>query len=361
METICIGGEYFDPYYVLGVVKDDTIEDITKAFKLKAKKYHPDKVVESQRKKYERRFRIIMESYNYIRNKRTSHRDSNRSLDFSFLSYSDPNEFTGSDVSETNNNIKTEFDIASETSSKYDNPNDFGYGEIQRLGSIEEYEKYDDSQIINQFRDRKFSTDEFNKIFDYIKIKTEGQNEEANDKINEKTLIHKTTDGFWGYNTCDLGNCASVSTYSGLMITGDNWGESGVGYWDGNYSDYRLTYKNKYDPSKVVNVPKDFKVREPKILETKSKPISYSDALSDIAKSIGRKNIATTFGDESAKMYKRNLDCLIEKKEADKEMILKYAHQYDKNTVKHAIDGTLDKSPELIDILNQHYNAKRIT
>ena len=43
MDVIDIDGKSYDPYFILGVTKDDSSEHITKSFRKRVKKYHPDK------------------------------------------------------------------------------------------------------------------------------------------------------------------------------------------------------------------------------------------------------------------------------------------------------------------------------
>jgi len=70
-ETIDIDGYEFDPYFMLDITQDDNDEKLKRAFKEKAKKYHPDKAKnDKERRKFENRFRIIYECYNYIKTKR---------------------------------------------------------------------------------------------------------------------------------------------------------------------------------------------------------------------------------------------------------------------------------------------------
>ena len=44
MDKIIVNGESFNPYFMLDVVPDDSETFITKAFRKKAKMWHPDKI-----------------------------------------------------------------------------------------------------------------------------------------------------------------------------------------------------------------------------------------------------------------------------------------------------------------------------
>ena len=98
---------------------------------------------------------------------------------------------------------------------------------------------------------------------------------EESEQNNEIGLIHKTTDGFYGYNTADIKDCALVSSFNGLLITGDDLGESGVGYWSNNYGDYRQSYKSAKNPENKIKVPKEFKTKYVKSLSPQTVATLY--------------------------------------------------------------------------------------
>lgn len=343
MELICIDDEYYDPYIILGVVQDDTDEHIAKAFKIRAKKYHPDKARKNNTeeiKKYEHRFKLILKSYEYIKNKRTNnlknnHQNIQKEVKTKFS--------TTEEIKQFNENFEKATGIS---------PNDFGYGDYKRMESVDDYKEFK-INIINQFRNKKFSSKKFNKIFEYLQSL-----EDDNSDNQNKSLIHKTTDGFYGYNTSNLNNCAMVSSYNGLLITGDNLGESGVGYWDSNYGDYRLIYKKPKNPDKQIKLPSEFKSRVDDTEKT-VKTRDYKKYTNEYNNTNFKRN-NVSFQNEQDIIYKKSLEQLVEKQEEDKKMVLKYINQYDNETIQQAMNNTLDKSPNFIEMLKEHYNCKRI-
>lgn len=57
-----------DPYEILGVTKETSMKDITRAFHVLAKKYHPDMEVNEEKKRYkEKKFETITQAYNMIK------------------------------------------------------------------------------------------------------------------------------------------------------------------------------------------------------------------------------------------------------------------------------------------------------
>lgn len=62
---ISLGSKFTnDPYYILGVQKEDSIDDIKKSYFELAKKYHPD--LNPDDEKALKRFQEIQEAYRYI-------------------------------------------------------------------------------------------------------------------------------------------------------------------------------------------------------------------------------------------------------------------------------------------------------
>jgi curved DNA-binding protein CbpA len=354
MEVICVDDEYFDPYYILGVTNDDTDEHITRAFRLKAKKYHPDKAPSHKLKDYIRKFKIVKESYDYICSKR-----ANNIHIINKDNYGNDNP--------KNHKIKTKFEesnvnlndnhkdpiirhIEAEEILRYNLPTDFGYGEHSRLSKIEDYENFNIPTIKKIFTKKKFNNKDFNRVFDYIN----DQNEEDDNKNNNISIVDKTTDGFIGYNTSDLGNCSNVSSYKGLLMIGDNYGESGIGYWGNNYADYKMSYRNKLKNNQDIDlkeIPKDYianklknlkikKVKNSKYEHVKIKDSNYSDAKKEL--------------------YNKALSELLEKEERDKEIIMKYSHRFPKEMLQNALEDRLETTPDLINMLNKHYKVKRL-
>jgi curved DNA-binding protein CbpA len=330
MDIIVIDNEQYDPYHILGVTKDDDDESIKMAFKRRAKKYHPDKATtKSDKKKYEKRFMIIVESYDYIKKKRTTYKTKKK------------DEYK-----------KQEYD-SSDTYSEKDDPNNFGYGDYNRLSNIDDYD-VNEYKYVNQFKDKKFTNKTFNKIFEYNKKQYEKTIDK--EKANKTALIHKTTDGFYGYNTADLSNCASVSSYNGLMLTGDRFGENGIGYWNNVYGDYKLSFQGCRNPNDIIQLmnekDEDIEKEKEETRDYKKYVKQYNDT--------NKPTIKTTFNEQQKVLYDNTLKSLVDKEKEDKEFIMKYAKKYNKSLLQQAIKGELDTSPNLIYALNEHYNTKRI-
>lgn len=323
MDIITVDGKQYDPYFILDVTRDDSSSHITQSFRTKIKKYHPDKYTDLEKKqKYEKYFKILTESYQYIKNKRESYKINKRD-------HKTQNKHT------TKNEVKQfnkEFDEKNDT-----DPNSYGYGDsYNRLERLEDYDKLD-IDICNQFCDKKFSNEEFNDIFEYMK-----KNDKDYDKVVEKSLIHKTTDGFRGYNSSDFGNCALVSSFNGLMVTGDMFGENGVGYWGAGYSDYKYSYQKVKNPNSKIIAPK---------VKRDIKKISEQD-INEYKK---RYNIKVEVQVPETPIDKIIYDDLVEKEREDEILVKKFISQYDTKTVKDALSGNLDKCQRYRTILERQY------
>ena len=339
METICVDGEYYDPYFILGVTQDDSLEQIKSAFKKRAKKYHPDKASNnSDIAKYELRFKIVVASYEYIKNKR--------------------DEFSLTKKKQNHTVVKTTFDKQSlkqfnEKFNQANSPTSFGYGDHMRTEKEKDYKDFQNNlRITNQFEGKKFSMDEFNRLFDYLKIQEADESKDT----QTKSLVHKTTDGFYGFNSGNVGDYAQVSSYNGLMVTGDNFGQSGVGYWNDNYGDYRLSYSAVKNPDHIIKVPNKFKTQMTKkpsrkqlfnqIKEYKSKDTTIE---------------RQTYQEVNEDFYQKTLNDLIGKHEHDKQIVLQYAKEnYPVEILQQAMTGQLEQSPSLLLALQEHYNRRQI-
>ena len=317
MNVITIDGKQYDPYFILDVTKEDSLEHIKKSFRGKVKKYHPDKYTDiSKKAKYEKYFKILSESYQYIKNKRQD-------------------TFTKSKCKQGEHIKKNiNLDNFNKTFEKSKDPNHFGYGDnYTRIERIEDYENMD-VKYFNQFENRKFTTKEFNKFFEYNK----NSEDDDKDKVITKSMIHKTTDGFFGYNTSDITNCALVSSFNGLLVTGDNFGESGVGYWGNNYSDYKFSYKTSKNPnSKIIIDTKQDDTIEPKI--TSEEISKYKNKYKN-----EYKNTTGNFSQQENLLYKKTYEDLVKKEFEDKDMVLKYINQYSSETIDKALSGELPES-----------------
>jgi curved DNA-binding protein CbpA len=336
MDKITIQNKEYDPYFILDVSIDDTDEHITQAFYKKAKKYHPDRAPKGSHEKYTRYFNVIRECYEYIKSKRAEQIVLTKREKQKKLIQKDEKNFTKDELKKFNKSFEKE------------NPNDFGYGNQERIKSIKDYEDQQ-IEIVKQMDEKKYTNEEFNLLFEYTKQLNE-QQEPAS-----KALVHKTTDGFFGYNTSDLPSCSMVSSYNGLLITGDNFGESGVGYWSNNYGDYKQSFNSSKNPQQKIKVPSSFKesyTNKPETTFNASKYKKDYDSFTPIP--------SGNYNAEQEKLLRTTLDQLMEKEESDKQMFMKYKHQYDENTIKQALDGRLETSPTLLQNLGGHFKQLRM-
>jgi curved DNA-binding protein CbpA len=339
---IKVDGKFYDPYYILEVSEDDSLEFIIKAYKSKAKKYHPDKAKSlSERKKNEKRFKILLESIEFIKNKREN-------ADILFKRKSSPkkpsslkNFESKDDIMIFNKNFKEKTKLKESTS---DSEEDIS---IKQKNKLKERNEELKDKIINQFSERKFSNSDFNIIFDYVsKLDPETQ---ERDKDNKK-LIHYTTDGFYGYNTSDLNNFSIVRSFNGLLINDDiiTHGE--------NYSNFKEIYKKSKNPNKLILLTeKDIKKLKTKLQNEKNNSSIY--IYENENENEDKTNIS--FMSEQKKLYKKSLRNLEKQQKEDENIILK-SDIYNKDLIENAKNGILDMSPSLLRALDDHYKIKRI-
>lgn len=331
-DMIQIEGEYYDPYYILQTTRDDSDEHIAKSYRKKAKKYHPDKAPREKSVDYMLKFKIVTEAYNYIRNKRLN-----------------------ASIPKPKDELTKKFDVkvfnkdyVSGSVELESDPNKYGYGEHKRLQKIEEYDNFK-VDITNQFAGKTFDHSEFNKLFEYNKILQENNIEDV------KSIVHTTSDGFCGYNTADTGSCAIVHSFNGLMVTGDDYGESGVGYWGEGYSDYKKTFTGVKNPQTLVQVPSDYRPSD-NVMGVKS----FEEYKSSYQKAHESPAQQTTFTQQQDVMCKQMMETLVKREKQDETFVMKYANQYKPEFVRAAMQGELEKSATLLENLQEHYNVKRI-
>lgn len=324
---IKVDGAHYDPYYILQVTEDDSDEHIAKAYRRKAKRYHPDKAPSEKTSDYTLKFKIVTEAYNYIRNKRLNANVKSSNKDMPVFE---------------NVRFNEEFTRRADLC----DPNKYGYGEQKRIEKVEEYDEFS-VDIVDQFAGKTFNHEEFNKLFEYNMTLQEKNNDDI------KTIVHKTTDGFYGYNTADIGSSAMIHSYNGLMVTGDDFGESGIGYWGGGYSDYKKAFTSVRNPEKVVQVPNDYKTTEPVGV-----PQTYEDYKNSYYKDSNVAGKPSTFRQEQEVLCNRMISELVEGEKKDEAFVLKYAKQYEPKVVRAALNGDLERSASLLD--NLHYRFKSI-
>lgn len=327
MDIIEIDGKTYDPYFILDVTREDSSSHIVKSFREKVKKYHPDKYTDPKKKeKYEKYFKILNESYRYIKDKRESvskirriddkKQNSNKKQNRLVKTFKEQN-----DLDDFNKSFNKHSDLEEQ---------DQNYERLQRK---EDYDNID-VKVYNQFEKRKFKLDEFNKMFEYTK------GEDEND-ISKKSLVHKTTDGFYGYNTSE--SFALVSSFNGLMIVGDNFYKNG--YWGSGYSDYKHSYKMPKNPNSKIIVPKEKKDKVNKIFKNS---IQKNDRDGEISPSNG------TFSQQENTLNKKIYDDLLKKELEDEAIVKQYISQYDESIVKKALSGELDQDIKFTSVLRRY-------
>jgi len=340
-DYISIDNEYYDPYHILGVSHHDSDEIIKSAFKKRAKKYHPDKLRNLEdheayhrlKKKHEHRFEIIMASYEYIKAKRHSSQKVKERSERSERSEcrSERSECR----SERENKHVTQIQEPSDT--------------VIRLETIDEYKRIKDdieTKMVNQFKKKKYNARYFNDMFEYLK-------ELAPEKEEELSLIHRTTDGFYGNTSMINNNNAIISTYGGLIVTA----EDQIDHDTNLFSDYSKTYNKAKNPQQIIQ-PK--KIKE--FVQSRPNKIYNSITSQDIHKKkedlkLASHSTPTTFNEENDKLYKKTLKNLLDKEERDRQTVLKYGSQYDKHILRQAMNGELEQSPSLLEALHQHYKT----
>jgi DnaJ domain len=327
LDVVEVDNKLYDPYHILGVTKDDDDKTILDAFRKRVRKYHPDKVQDPEKKtKYGTYFRILLMSLKYIQNKRSlCSRKVTKGHCTPMV------ESRGDDEKDTH---------------KYD---EHGYGDYDRYSNVKDY-KNDTINIVNPFGRKKYSPKKFHRLFEYIKANHE-RDENADNSV---ALIHRSTDGFYGHNAGDLGNCALVSSFNGLMITSDHLGKEGIGYYGANYSDYKQSYDKAPNPDKTINIPSNFSYSHKKQNTAGCTNVPLWEHQDDQ----DNPNEQINLSKETENLHKRAVKMLKEQAEKDKQRVLEYQHMYDRSTFQQALDGELETSPSLLDHVDNHY--KRI-
>ena len=344
-----------DPYYILGVTRNDSVEKITREYRLNAKKYHPDKVKEDSREYASRQFKILKDAYNTILSeKRKGADDSTRET---FKKY--------------NSNIKVEapekmdqdvFNKKFQVNRKKQ-PNDFGYQVSSRLGAgditvdpskvnwgekMNEYNNFDYKpvEIINK---DNFNNTDFNKMFEFTWDTSSSVKES-----DSRGLVTQTRDGFIAANTTiDVGGYASVSSWNGLMIVGDNLGESGVGYDTNNYGDYKQSFNGGMNPiQKLDDSALNYKTKMEKSGVSKDvlSKREYTSLLKEREETtsiLNNPKYDKSYSQYNIDMEKKESDSFYNKLENDTKFIEQYSNLYPKELVEQAKKGLLDSSNKL--------------
>lgn len=332
MDKIIINGVEYDPYFMLGVVPEDSESFITKMFRKKAKMWHPDKIKFKDPSKVEKAqiyFKILVESYEYILNKKRSIQHSKKREHINVSKHSTLKTKNIDNIEELDT-FNKEFEKMN-----IQNPNDYGY-DTERISNLEEYEQFN-YKPYKLFETKHFNINDFNRAFEY--------QQELYDTNNEVAVYHKTTDGFNGYNSGDLNGVANISSYNGIMIIGDNYGKEGLGYYDTNYSDYKKTFEGPKNPQTKINVPTDFKSSKYKSPKSKK---NLKQREREIPNNPGNGDKANFRLQEKLLLEKQEYE-MKQKIEKDKQMILEYQHLYnDPLLIQAALDYSLPTSKDYV-------------
>ena len=354
MDRIIVDGETYNPYFMLDVVPDDTESFITKSFRKKAKLWHPDKIRSNNPemiREAQIHFKVLVDSYEYIINKKHSfnHSKKREHIDVTNNSKLNPKAIDNSSDLELFNEEFKRLNVTS--------PNDFGYEIKERLTDIKQYDNFS-YRPHKIFDPKQFNRNDFNKVFEYQ------QQLYNSNETNDVSLYHKTTDGFNGYNAGELGNAANVSSYNGVMIVGDTYGQTGMGYYDTQYSDYKKSFDGAKNPETDIVVPETFKSHT----NQKIKPLSKSETSKQIELQMQHRNnlYASNNASYSKHDFKLQEQILLEKQslelqqklEQDKRMMLQYQHMYgDQSLIQAALDNRLVTSADYVneDTINKRF------
>jgi curved DNA-binding protein CbpA len=325
MDKVLIENKYYDPYFILSVTQSDSLKHITKAFRAKAKVLHPDKFKNKKdvdMNKVYKHFNILLECYEFILDKHKNLQLKSERDD----SYIEPLQNQEQDQTHQENL-------------------DYGYGEIERLQTLEEYDENKPKQT--KIFNGKFNKNQFNKVFEYNELE---YTKEKNPKDLEVQLelVHKTSDGFFAYNSNDWGDCSLVKSFNGLMILGDDLGQTGKGYSSSGYVDYKKSISAPLNPNKEIRVPKDFKTKDK--YEFKSKTIKTI-----LNERQQFQHSYESFDNEEHKLLEKKKSELKQKIKDDEDFVKKYSSSiFTQRLIEQAKNKKLNTSKDYIHDINDH-------
>lgn len=336
-DTILINGIPYSPWFILDLTPEDSQEKVNKSFKRKAKMWHPDKLPPQDRNDPKKvqdrqlRFKILVDCYEYILNKKKTNLNSSKR---EYVNIPKNNNIPTKSLDNSNelNNFNTEFE-----KSRVSTPNDFGYS-AERIKDLKDYDnfEYKPTQL---FESKSFNPQDFNKTFEY------NQDTQGLSSSKDVSLYFKTTDGFNASNGGDLGGFANVSSFNGVMIVGDNFGQTGAGYYDSNYSDYKQVFSAPKNPNQI-QVPNDYKSK----INAKVQPLSNKESQDQLNLQIQSRQMNLNSGSSSKQNFQMQEQMLLEKQQddikhkidQDRDFVLQYRHMYkDQNTIDSALSGLL--------------------
>lgn len=219
----------FDPYEILGLERDADLEEIKLAFKLKAKRLHPDR--NKGKPDYEEKlakFKLVQLAYEILSdNSRRKQYDQEYGSTYGQLKNASERYISEQEKKLSKDEIKKQyydsgkFDTDTfnkqfqEARKSYNDPNDVGYGD-------EMAPRLDESQVKGGmrrdnpdkpkrlFKDKHFSNKEFNQLFEYYKDQHKSQH----------GLIEKSDAEPIGFNLGPQTGFTDIALYGGAMIVG---------------------------------------------------------------------------------------------------------------------------------------------
>ena len=334
-----------DPYYILGVSRTDTMEHITREYKKRARKVHPDKIRGTFEEKEDaaRQFKLVTDAYETIVSSHKRVNTVGMGLKQQFTEqFSEPVEqtnFACADLDKFNRDF---------SGKRANNPNDFGYGNYDRLGQgkseddfkgrIAEYTSFQHTPT--KVLPNEFDPREFNRLFEF-----------NNDKVEtslERGLIYQTSDGFTPFN-CGGDNLAAVSSYNGLMVSGDNFGESNKGYDTGMFADYKHSHNSAKNPESK-QTPSSYKTQMEEFAN-KNSNVSIERQIKERELEFERLlNIKhqKSYAQQNEEFELRKSQTLKQKIESDTKFIEQYQTQYPTEVYQAARQGQLEMSSDYI-------------
>ena len=299
--TLTIDKKQYDPYYILDVTCDDSDSVIFKAYKKKVKKYHPDKASTNDKKKFEYYFKIIVECYNFIKKRREQ------------IKIVRDEQITSGTTEHLQVPDKTAGTTATAGATVV--------GTTATAGSTVDRKQEDIPLPVRQFdSDGDFDPVYFNKMFLYNKAACNHQ--------PPTKVLHKTTDGFCGYNSCDMGQIAPVYSYKGLLLSGDIVNEEPIVKVDGPPNP-----KKKLTQSDLENVS------IPKIVSRNT----FEQYKKDLC------NIKVSSSNDKSQFISRAMLELQHQVTRDKDIINRNKHLFNPRMFSKAMDDELETSPSLLD------------
>jgi curved DNA-binding protein CbpA len=227
-----------NPYDILGVNENDTMEKIEKEYKKRALLLHPDK---SKLKKElsNRMFKVLNKCFEYIKQKKINKLNELENNEIygginKFDNFTSPNNsksqnFYNINKIETFNEKFENHKIEREKELNLSN-----FNKYERLQNIEDYTEIN---VNNYGLDVKnFNVDDFNAKFNEISKTNNEQLFNSN-----KQLIHETTDGFMGANSGGeiLKNVGYTNYHDGVLLVRDEMDDYNTTF----YGDYRNSFQ----------------------------------------------------------------------------------------------------------------------